>query len=389
MSLQTLAEIIDNLHELGEGELTLTSGASTWQLHLAGGQLIYPVNAFHRVRRWERAIREQQLNWHWRNPEKPLTLPSFWELRLFEQGFAQQQLSPKQAKLIVRSVVQECFFELGQGDQLQSDWQPVPKPLSSSSKAALLSARELQRLYHKAVTMRQAWQSANFGDLSPSLAPVLTQAPDPECLPVHPKYLTGQFSLWDISLWVGQPLTSLTRSFSNLAAGSYLRFEPLSDLSALSARTAANASLGSPRPLVSESVPVKPAQTRIACVDDSPVLAHSLSRRLKSAGYGMIRVEEPIQNCARLIEYNPDLILLALNSPNDGGYGICKFLRKTPMFEKTPIIILTGRDTCIDRLKAKMAGATAFLAKPPQSQELLGAIQQLSATKIPLLLSAA
>ncbi|MEM9906962.1 MAG: response regulator, partial [Cyanobacteria bacterium P01_D01_bin.44] len=131
--------------------------------------------------------------------------------------------------------------------------------------------------------------------------------------------------------------------------------------------------------------PTSPAADRsqplIACIDDSPVLAHNLRKILESAGYPMISIQEPMRGFSMLIEHRPDLILLDLNLPNADGYSICKFLRDSPVFEKTPIIILTGQDTHADRLKARSVGATDFLAKPPQSQELLGAIQKFGTMK--------
>jgi chemotaxis family two-component system response regulator PixG len=62
--------------------------------------------------------------------------------------------------------------------------------------------------------------------------------------------------------------------------------------------------------------------------------------------------------------------------PNADGYSICKFLRETLVFKKTPILILTARNTQIDRFRAQQAGATDFLAKPPQPKELLQIIQK-------------
>ncbi|MEO1399982.1 MAG: response regulator [Cyanobacteria bacterium J06635_1] len=373
------------MHELDEGELTLDNGASTWKLHLSGGQLIYPVDEFHRVRRWDRAVREQRLNWHWHIPNEWLSASSFWELLLFEQGFAQQRFSPLQAKLIIRSVVQECFFELSRYAELQSVWKPMPKPLSSSCKTAALSARELQMLYHKAASMQQEWQSASFvGGLSPNLAPMLTQAVNSESLPVNPIYLTGQFNFWDISLWVGRSLAGLARALLPLAEHNCLQFNPLSDLSGpaidptpvLMRRQ--SVLLSPPAPA---SLPADRSQALIACIDDSPVLAHKLRTILESAGYPMISIQEPMRGFSILIEHKPDLILLDLNLPNADGYSICKFLRDSPVFKKTPIIILTGQDTHADRLKAQSVGATEFLTKPPQPQALLEAIQKFSATE--------
>jgi chemotaxis family two-component system response regulator PixG len=79
---------------------------------------------------------------------------------------------------------------------------------------------------------------------------------------------------------------------------------------------------------------------------------------------------------SQLIEHKPDLILLDLHLPNADGYSICKFLRETSAFKKTPIIILTAKNTQIDRFRAKQAGATDFLGKPPQPTELVQMLQK-------------
>jgi two-component system, chemotaxis family, response regulator PixG len=78
---------------------------------------------------------------------------------------------------------------------------------------------------------------------------------------------------------------------------------------------------------------------------------------------------------ALLIEQKPDLILLDLNMPNANGYSICKFLRETPVFGKTPIIILTAQDSSIDRTRAKLVGANDFISKPPGTQALIDLIK--------------
>lgn len=63
-----------------------------------------------------------------------------------------------------------------------------------------------------------------------------------------------------------------------------------------------------------------------------------------------------------------------LNMPNANGYSVCKFLRESPVFAKTPIVILTAQDRSIDRAKAKLVGATDFLHKPPEAESLINLI---------------
>ena len=94
-------------------------------------------------------------------------------------------------------------------------------------------------------------------------------------------------------------------------------------------------------------------------------------------GYDVLTIQEPMAGFGELTKHQPDLILLDLHMPNANGYSVCKFLRETPVFNKTPIIILTSQDTMIDRTRAKLAGATDFIAKPPEANVLLQMLNNL------------
>jgi chemotaxis family two-component system response regulator PixG len=62
--------------------------------------------------------------------------------------------------------------------------------------------------------------------------------------------------------------------------------------------------------------------------------------------------------------------------PNTNGYEICTQLRKVSTFRNTPIIILTGNDGIIDRVRAKLVGATDFLSKPVNVEIVLAVARQ-------------
>jgi two-component system, chemotaxis family, response regulator PixG len=105
-------------------------------------------------------------------------------------------------------------------------------------------------------------------------------------------------------------------------------------------------------------------------------LAYALRKILIPAGYQVLSILEPMRGFSQLIENKPDLILLDLLLPNADGYSVCKFLRDTPAFKETPIIILTAKSGLVDRTRAQVVGATEFLNKPPQAEELLQIVQK-------------
>ena len=59
----------------------------------------------------------------------------------------------------------------------------------------------------------------------------------------------------------------------------------------------------------------------------------------------------------------PDLILLDVNMPHEGGFDICRQIRADPRFASTPIIFLTGSERAEDYRKHLRAGGTRFIHK--------------------------
>jgi chemotaxis family two-component system response regulator PixG len=265
------------------------------------------------------------------------------------------------------------LFELSSYTDLNSDWKPSPKTISIFYQLAALSAKEIQAVLTNTTQMQQKWQAAGLAHLSPTLAPTLRQGASSQALPVSDNYLNGEFTLWDIALQLEKSVTEVTRSLFPLVEKGILQFQEIPDLSVPTVKQTVTET---PPLLETKSSESTQKQPLIACIEDSPVLAHTLKKILMPAGYQVLIILEPMRGFSQLIEQKPDLILLDLHLPNADGYSICKFLRETPVFKKTPIIILTARNTEIDRFRAKQVGATDFLAKPPQAKELLQIIQK-------------
>jgi twitching motility two-component system response regulator PilG len=62
--------------------------------------------------------------------------------------------------------------------------------------------------------------------------------------------------------------------------------------------------------------------------------------------------------------------------PGIDGYQVCKKLRATKEFKQTPIIMLTGKGSRFDKLKGTMAGASLYLTKPVEQEQLQEVIQK-------------
>ncbi|WLT37518.1 response regulator [Synechocystis sp. B12] len=76
-----------------------------------------------------------------------------------------------------------------------------------------------------------------------------------------------------------------------------------------------------------------------------------------------------------LLTLQPDLILCDITMPHLDGYEICRMVRHSQHLRAIPIIMLTGKEAYLDRLLARMAGATDYLTKPFTQKELISLVE--------------
>jgi DNA-binding response OmpR family regulator len=67
----------------------------------------------------------------------------------------------------------------------------------------------------------------------------------------------------------------------------------------------------------------------------------------------------------------PPLIYLDIEMPRMDGYEVARQFHARPDFAQTTLILLSGRDGVMDRLKGRLAGAKAFLTKPFRAEQML------------------
>jgi chemotaxis family two-component system response regulator PixG len=97
---------------------------------------------------------------------------------------------------------------------------------------------------------------------------------------------------------------------------------------------------------------------------------------LQPLGYDILTILDPLQGVSLLLKHKPQLIFLDLVMPSTNGYELCTFLRRSSVFKETPIVMLTGHDGMVDRLRAKVVGSTDFLSKPPDTTKVLQVVQK-------------
>ncbi|MEA5571619.1 response regulator [Calothrix sp. UHCC 0171] len=110
---------------------------------------------------------------------------------------------------------------------------------------------------------------------------------------------------------------------------------------------------------------------KVVSVDDSPTVLKEISRFLEQENFAVVAINDPVKAVMSIIRNKPDLILLDLNMDGIDGYDLCKIIRNNSMFKKTPIIMVTGNKGLIDKVKARLVGASGYLTKPFTQADLL------------------
>ncbi|MGB5631912.1 MAG: response regulator [Waterburya sp.] len=113
------------------------------------------------------------------------------------------------------------------------------------------------------------------------------------------------------------------------------------------------------------------SSTLIVCIDDSKTVQKQVKMTLEAGGYRVLAITDPTVALKKLSQHQPAVIFLDINMPNLNGYDLCSLLRKSQKFKDVPIVMLTGRDGMIDRVRAKIVGATDYLTKPCDPNKLI------------------
>ena len=101
-------------------------------------------------------------------------------------------------------------------------------------------------------------------------------------------------------------------------------------------------------------------------------------------GLRFMKIQDAVQALPILIEHKPDLIFLDLIMPVASGYEICTQLRRISAFANTPVIILTGNDGLIDRVRAKVVGSTDFVTKPVAADKVMAMVHKYLQPSLPV-----
>ena len=113
-------------------------------------------------------------------------------------------------------------------------------------------------------------------------------------------------------------------------------------------------------------------QKTILIVDDEQPIREILVYNLKKEGYNVIAARDGVIALNIALEQYPDLILLDIMLPKMDGLSVCKRIKNS---YNVPILMLTAKDSEIDKILGLELGADDYITKPFSVRELIARVK--------------
>ncbi len=344
------------------------------------GRIVWASGGQHRFRRWHRLVGEHCPSIARKVLKLQALQPShIWEYQVLVRLLAQKRIGRPQAAAIIEANIVEVLTDLLQHfnsvahpRQHQGGGYIIEQPIIIPSVSELLSQAKQQV---------DAWDEAQLSEYSPDAAPVL-QDGDALAEKVSEKtyrvlvhLLKGQASLRELTRILPQNLVQLSQMLSVYEQQDIIRFVLIPDFPA-----------PWPKPVNRKST--KPAMQLplICCVDDNPLLGRSMGKIVQKQGYRYMYVQDSVKALQEIIEQKPALVFVDLVMPVISGYELCAQIRRIAQFKDIPLIILTGNDGVVDRVRSKIAGSTEFITKPVDEHKVAATLKRYVGKKKPKLM---
>lgn len=115
----------------------------------------------------------------------------------------------------------------------------------------------------------------------------------------------------------------------------------------------------------------------IMAVDDTASMRQMISFTLSSAGHSVMEASDGDEALKIAQENKFDLIITDINMPNMDGITLVVKLRELANYKFTPILMLTTESQETKREQGKKAGATGWIVKPFNPDQLLSVIENV------------
>lgn len=363
------------------GCLTLTNPLGReWNFYLYLGRLVYASGGVHPVRCWRRNLTAfmPEVAGDRNTLQKDLSQVNIarakvhWEYDLLRKWHDQGRVSREQVSEMVQGITTEIFFDVSQTTQVTyrfAQFNYGDNPL------ILLDA---DQMITRAWKLLEQWNTLDISHLSPNTAPhiqdqdLLRERSSPSNYKLLTTLITGRATFWDLSIRMKRDVVQVARSIMPYIKMGFIDLISIDDLSAPANLTVvANPIVARPTPERSPD-----SQPLIAYIDPDEEQRRLIGSLLKGINYQYLPIANPLKAMSILLTQKPNLIILEMNLDGVSGLDMCAQLKKLSLFRQTPILILTDSTGIFDRVKSRLMGATDFMVKPFEPEEIAMLIEK-------------
>ncbi|MER3433873.1 MAG: response regulator [Leptolyngbya sp. ERB_1_1] len=267
-------------------------------------------------------------------------------------------VTPVQGRSIIQGMICETLFDLlslHQGSFVFELGNPLTPQLLTFEIASLATkilkqVQDWKQLHPHLHSPEQCPTIANAAQLKDKLPEATFQALD--------RYADGKTSIRQIARYLNRDISTVARAIYPYIQRGWLQLTLNVVESSVHSRTPFDLAPNAKAP-------------KVVCIDDSPTVCKAVELMLDRNGYDVSTIENPLTALNLVFQLKPDLILCDIAMPELDGYELCAMLRQSTAFRQTSIVMLTGKDGFIDRVRARMVGATDYLTKPFGEHEIL------------------
>ena len=116
---------------------------------------------------------------------------------------------------------------------------------------------------------------------------------------------------------------------------------------------------------------------KVLIVDDSAVERHILSEIVKDLGFEIFEAESGEEGITKALDCLPDIVLMDVVMPGINGFQATRKITTSDQLKNTPVIMCTSKGQATDKIWGQRQGASAYVVKPINKEELIGEIKRL------------
>ena len=347
-----------------------------FKIYFCLGRVIWVDGGIHPYRSWRRLIAKYCSEIEFCT-EDMVEAKQFkcWNYQLLSILLETNKINSDTFDNFVRAKIDEVLFDLIQLSDTKESTCFVNatsgEDLVSFGLKVSLTLIPIKQAYDRSLNAWSKWCDHSLKQTSPNLAPIvqdkdrLAQEVSAKAYENLLKIIDGHHTLRDLAVVMNKELLCLTVSLVPYLRNGLFKLSEIDDISRSSVTITS-------KPLEQTSYLKEDcSDITVACIDDSPQALGIMAEIVERAGFNFIGIQDPLQAIPKLLSSSPDIIFLDIMMPLMNGYEICAQLRRVPELEKIPVVMLTSKDGVVDRVRARMTGASAFVSKPIKAARIL------------------